>query len=42
MTFTPIQSNFYGDVHRWFIGIVIDIQDPLKVGRVRVRIFGVD
>tara|TARA_B100000768_G_scaffold165067_1_gene167402 strand:+ start:331 stop:1203 length:873 start_codon:yes stop_codon:yes gene_type:complete len=41
MTFTPIQSNFYGDVHRWFIGIVIDIQDPLKVGRVRVRIFGV-
>ena len=41
MSFKPIQTNFYGDIHRWFIGIVVDIQDPLRVGRVRVRIFGV-
>ena len=41
MSFKPIQTNFYGDIHRWFIGIVVDIQDPLTVGRVRVRIFGV-
>jgi hypothetical protein len=24
----------------WFIGVVEDIQDPLKIGRVRVRCFG--
>jgi|TARA_B110000908_G_C10256265_1_gene455694 hypothetical protein len=41
MSFTPIQSNFYGDIHRWFIGVVIDVQDPLRVARVRVRIFGI-
>ena len=33
--------NFYGDNLRWFMGIVKDLKDPIKMGRVRVRIFGV-
>lgn len=32
--------NFYGDNVRWYIGVVKDIKDPIKMGRVRVRIFG--
>lgn len=36
-----IHNQFYGDSTRWFIGTVINIQDPLQLGRVRVRIFGV-
>ena len=35
-------SVFYGDNIRWFIGIVEDnMNDPLKLGRVRVRAFGI-
>jgi len=34
-------QEYYGDQNRWFIGIVKDIQDPLELGRVRVRIYGV-
>jgi len=33
--------SFYGDNSRWFIGEVTSIQDPIRMGRVRVRIFGV-
>ena len=33
-------NNFYGDNTRWFIGDVYSIQDPLKVGRIQVRIHG--
>lgn len=42
-TFTPraIQTEFYGDVYRWWIGVVVNINDPLQSGRVRVRIYGV-
>ena len=36
-----LQTNFYGDKHRWWIGVVIDNQDPLRVGRIRVRIYGI-
>lgn len=36
-----IHNQFYGDTNRWFVGTVINIQDPLQLGRVRVRIFGV-
>ena len=36
-----IHNQFYGDNTRWFIGTVINIQDPLQLGRIRVRIFGV-
>ena len=33
--------NFYGDQNRWFVGLVVDINDPLKLDRVRVRIQGI-
>lgn len=33
-------SSFYGDSTRWFIGTVEDNVDPMKLGRVRVRIRG--
>jgi len=32
---------FYGDHNRWFIGLVIDVNDPLKLDRVKVRIQGI-
>ncbi len=34
------QQEFYGDVHRWFVGVVEDVRDPYQLGRVRVRIRG--
>ena len=39
-----IPSNFieyYGDQTRWFLGEVVDVNDPLKLGRVKVRVYGV-
>ena len=36
-----IPSGFYGDEARWFIGVVESTNDPLALGRVRVRIFGI-
>lgn len=33
--------DFYGDQIRWFVGSIINIQDPLELGRVKVRIIGV-
>jgi hypothetical protein len=34
--------DYYGDQTRWFLGTVVNIaDDPLKLGRARVRIFGV-
>lgn len=35
-----ITSDFYGNQFTWWSGIVEDRNDPLKLGRVRVRIFG--
>ena len=32
---------FYGDNFRWWYGVVISTNDPLKLGRYKVRIFGV-
>ena len=36
-----IEKQFYGDETRWFVGTIVSISDPLQLGRVRVRIFGV-
>ena len=34
--------DFYGDQTRWFLGEVVNVKDdPLKLGRVKVRVFGV-
>jgi len=34
-------NNFYGDNIRWFIGLVVDTNDPLKLDRVKVRVYGI-
>ena len=36
-----MSQMFYGDQNRWFIGLVIDVDDPLKLERVKVRIQGI-
>lgn len=41
MSLKTIGLEYYGDETRWFIGVVESIDDPLKQGRVKVRIFGV-
>ena len=34
--------EYYGDQTRWFLGEVVNVKDdPLQIGRVRVKIFGV-
>ena len=33
-------NDFYGDSVRWFFGDVVDIDDPVQIGRVKVRING--
>ena len=33
--------KYYGDNTRWFMGTVVNINDPLELGRIKVRIFGV-
>lgn len=41
MTDRIYPNTFYGDNVRWFFGVVEDIYDPMKLGRVRVRIHGI-
>ena len=41
MILNPNRVEYYGDQTRWFIGTVIDINDPLQLGRIKVRIFGI-
>jgi hypothetical protein len=37
-----IQSEFYGDISRWFVGVVEEAgNDEPKLGRVKVRIYGI-
>ena len=33
--------DFYGDSTRWFVGTVVDVTDPLKLDRVKVRVHGI-
>ncbi len=33
--------DFYGDQTRWFIGEVVDLNDPNKLARIKVRIYGI-
>ena len=35
-----MKTSFYGDESFWGIGVVEDINDPLRAGRVKVRIYG--
>ena len=37
----PSSPPFYGDQTRWFVGRVISINDPLEMGRVKVRVVGI-
>ena len=37
----PQSSMYYGDDNRWFIATVISVEDPLQLGRVRIRIRGI-
>lgn len=39
--FKALSHSFYGDQTRWFIGKVVDNNDPLGLGRVRVNIIGI-
>lgn len=41
MIVPKMHSEFYGDETRWFIGLVLDINDPIQLGRVKVRIYGI-
>jgi len=41
MTIPSSYSEYYGDETRWFIGVVLDVNDPLQLGRVKVRIHGI-
>ena len=34
-------KDFYGDQVRWFTGLVVDNNDPVQLGRIKVRIYGV-
>jgi hypothetical protein len=40
MSFIPEKELKMGEGMHWFIGVVEDIDDPLKANRVRVRVFG--
>ena len=36
-----LPKEYYGDNFRWFTGVVVDINDPRRANRVKVRCFGV-
>ena len=36
-----LDTEFYGDKNRWFIGVVTNNNDPRALGRVQVRIHGI-
>jgi len=36
-----VGSEYYGDDLRWFLGTVVDVNDPDKLDRVKVRVYGI-
>jgi hypothetical protein len=38
---TSLYKDFYGDQMRWFVGTVTTIQDPLELGRAKIRVDGI-
>ena len=38
---SPNREMFYGDTIRWFIGEVVNVNDPIQLARIQVRIFGI-
>ena len=34
-------NEYYGDNLRWFLGTVVDVNDPDKLDRVKVRVYGI-
>mgnify|MGYP006071507643 CR=1 FL=1 len=36
-----MESLYYGDNFRWFLGVVINTADPLQLGRSQIRIYGI-
>jgi len=41
MSIKTIYNDFYGDQTRWWVGIVESVDDPIRQGRLRVRIYGI-
>lgn len=41
MSLKTLYNDFYGDETRWWVGVVESVNDPIKQGRVRVRIYGI-
>lgn len=41
MSLKTLYNEFYGDETRWWVGVVESVDDPIRQGRVRVRIYGI-
>jgi hypothetical protein len=41
MSLKTLYNDFYGDETRWWVGVVESVNDPIKQGRVKVRIYGI-
>jgi hypothetical protein len=41
MSIKTLYNEFYGDETRWWVGVVESVNDPIKQGRVKVRIYGI-
>lgn len=41
MSIKTLYNDFYGDETRWWVGVVESVNDPIKQGRIKVRIYGI-